>query len=124
MPSGATLDAMRVGKITLAILVFLIFRHCEAPAQQDPASLPPVTLECIAADLPRVQRLSLSRGSDADLVRLKALTQLQQLILTYADISGAGLTHLKTLTRLEELWLMETKVTDAGLEHLKPVTQL
>ena len=42
---------MRSYKIVLVILIFLIFRPLEAPAQQEPASLPAVILERIAREL-------------------------------------------------------------------------
>ena len=39
-------------------------------------------------------------------------------------MTDAGLVHLKGLTQLQWLDLAETKVTDAGLVHLKGLTQL
>jgi hypothetical protein len=62
--------------------------------------------------------------SDAGLVHLKGLTQLQWLSLDCTMVSDAGLEHLKGLTQLQTLWLNGTKVSDAGLEHLKGLTQL
>ena len=56
--------------------------------------------------------------TDADLVYLKGLTNLEVLNLDNANISDASLKHLEALTGLEELFLANTKVTDAGLEHL------
>jgi len=39
-------------------------------------------------------------------------------------ISDAGLVHLKGLTNLEDLGIQNTLVTDAGLEHLKGLSRL
>ena len=39
-------------------------------------------------------------------------------------MTDAGLVHLKGLTNLQSLDLDSTKVTDAGLEHLKGLTKL
>ena len=67
------------------------------------------------------QRLSLS---DAALVHLKGLTNLQTLNLHGTKITDAGLVHLKGLTKLQTLDLWDTKITDAGLVHLKGLTKL
>jgi len=46
--------------------------------------------------------------TDAGLVHLQQLTNLDFLNLNYAKtITDAGLEHLKGLTRLEELWLSD-----------------
>lgn len=62
--------------------------------------------------------------SDAGLVHLKGLTNIQMLDLQDTKISDAGLVHLEGLTKLDWLWLSDTKVTDAGLVHLKALTKL
>jgi Leucine rich repeat len=62
--------------------------------------------------------------SDAGLVNVKSLPQLQSLNLGHCHITDAGLEHLKGLTHLQGLALGLTNVTDAGLEHLKGLTQL
>ena len=41
-----------------------------------------------------------------------------------SPVTDAGLVHLKGLTDLQTLDLSETKATDAGLEHLKGLTEL
>jgi hypothetical protein len=62
--------------------------------------------------------------TDAGLVLLKGLTQLQSLDLSGTEVTDAGLEHLKGLTQLHTLELMGTKITNAGLEHLEGLTQL
>jgi hypothetical protein len=57
--------------------------------------------------------------TDAELKKLKDLTQLQVLLLDHTKITDAGLIHLSGLTQLKRLNLNDTKITDAGLEHLK-----
>ena len=72
------------------------------------------------AGLTQLQVLSLktARVTDAGLVNLKGLTQLHYLDLRGTNVTGTGLEHLKGLTRLKWL-LMSSPVTDAGLVHLK-----
>jgi hypothetical protein len=65
-----------------------------------------------------------TRVTDADLVHLTALTQLQKLNLGWTQVGDAGLEHLKDLTKLQRLVLDNTKVTDAGLRQLKGLTDL
>jgi len=62
--------------------------------------------------------------TDAGLVHLKGLTNLKRLNLMFSPVTDAGLIHLKGLTKLERLALNSTKVTDAGLPHLKGLTGL
>ena len=45
-------------------------------------------------------------------------------MLAGTKVTDAGLVHLKGLAQLQSLDLMEHQVTDAGLEHLKGLTQL
>ena len=58
--------------------------------------------------------------TDAGLVHLEGLTNLQSLHLSETQITDAVLVHLKGLTSLE----INTQVTGAGLVHLKGVTNL
>ena len=44
--------------------------------------------------------------------------------MSKSEISDAGLVYLKDLTNLQWLDLAETKVTDAGLVHLMGMTKL
>ena len=64
-------------------------------------------------------RLSLTPCTDADMVHVAALTELELLYLNNTKIGDAGLAHLEGLTGLWQLPLNDTKVTDAGLAHLK-----
>jgi len=74
------------------------------------------------------------RAKDADLLHLKALSNLGGVDLhshseEYAGfnevhVTGAGLAHLGGLTKLEELNLLGTNDTDAGLAHLKNLKEL
>jgi len=66
--------------------------------------------------------LSNTQITNAGLVHLKGLTNLDTLILTNTKITDAGLVHLKDLTNLIWLDLSHTQITDAGLEHLKELT--
>ena len=76
--------------------------------------------------LPEVQLLVLERSnvSDAGLERLEGLTMLQGLFLSNTKVTDAGLEHLKGLKRLRGLVLSNTKVTGDGLVHLKGLPQL
>ncbi|MBI82494.1 MAG: hypothetical protein CMJ81_04795 [Planctomycetaceae bacterium] len=76
--------------------------------------------------LTNLQTLSLygTRITDAGLVHLEGLTNLQTLSLDYTQINDAGLVHLKGLTNLQELSLRNTQTSDAGLVHLKGLTSL
>ncbi|MCY2995297.1 MAG: hypothetical protein NTY19_46660 [Planctomycetota bacterium] len=65
--------------------------------------------------------LSSTKVTDAGLIHLEGLTQLQTLNLGSTSITDAGLAHLKGLTKLQELDLSSTKVTDAGVAELKKV---
>ena len=62
--------------------------------------------------------------TDARLIHLKGLTNLETLELGDTKITDAGLVHLKGLTNLQELSLHYTQVTDAGLVNLKGLTKL
>ena len=62
--------------------------------------------------------------TDAGLVHLEPLTNLQELDLGSTEITDVGLVHLKGLTKLQTLDLGSTKITDAGLVHLKGLTKL
>jgi hypothetical protein len=62
--------------------------------------------------------------TDAGMVHLNGLTNLQFLFLGFPQITDAGLVHLKGLTNLRSLSLDCPRITDAGLEHLAGFTQL
>ena len=76
--------------------------------------------------LTNLQHLHLqnTQVADAGLVHLKGLTNLSTLGLEHTKISDAGLVHLKGLTSLKSLLLDKTKITDAGLVHLKELSKL
>jgi len=65
-----------------------------------------------------------SRITDASLVYLNELPEVQAIDLEHTPITDDGLRHLKGLTELRELNLMHTNVTDAGLVHLKGLRNL
>lgn len=62
-----------------------------------------------------------TKVTDAGLVHLQALTQLQSLHLSGSQVTDAGLEHLKGLTNLQELHLQNTTVTDEGVKKLQQV---
>ena len=68
--------------------------------------------------------LSRTRITDAGLVHLARLANLTKLTLGNTPITDAGLTHLKGLTNLQTLSLYGTRITDAGLVHLTGLTNL
>ncbi len=62
--------------------------------------------------------------TDTGLVYLQGLASLKTLCLQGTKITDAGLSRLGGLSGLEVLDLSDTKVTDAGLVHLKGLTNL
>ena len=73
-----------------------------------------------------VQMVSLSgsKVTDACMVHLGALPQLQELYLVETRVTGAGLTQLQGLTRLQSLTLCCAQVTDAAVPQLQGLTNL
>ena len=63
-------------------------------------------------------------ASDADLVHVGRLVQVEALVLGNSSISDAGLAHLTGLTQLQTLTLNHTQITDAGLAYLTGMTEL
>ncbi len=57
--------------------------------------------------------------TDADLIHLKGLTQLDSLELSSTQVSDAGLVHLRGLTKLTLLNLHGSDVSVKGVEELK-----
>ena len=57
--------------------------------------------------------------TDAGLVHLKGLANLQALDLAFTKITDSGLVHLKGLVNLQTLDLAFTKTTDAGVADLQ-----
>src|SRR5262245_27772972 len=76
----------------------------------------------------KLQNLNLStrdeRITDAALLFVSELSDLEYLDLDRTAITDAGLMHLKSLHNLKGLQLAFTPVTDAGLEHLRGLTNL
>jgi hypothetical protein len=64
------------------------------------------------------------RISDADLIHLKGLDDLQELDLTRTGVTSAGLENLKELTTLKKLFLTETRVDDNGIGSLQGLQAL
>ncbi len=62
--------------------------------------------------------------SDADLVHLEGLMQLEELSLCETHVTDLGFVHLTGLTSLRRLYFGRTQVTGAGFVHLKGMTQL
>lgn len=84
-----------------------------------------ITVDETSPDKPVIGlSLDLSDVTDAELVYLKGLAELQNLDLSGTKITDAGLVHLTGLTKLQELRLSSTKITDDGLEQLKGLSQL
>jgi hypothetical protein len=73
----------------------------------------------VLGSLPRLKRLRLDRATDATLGQIRELTQLQELEISYGDVSDAGLEHLKHLTQLKHLDLWYTGFTKQGIARLK-----
>jgi WD40 repeat protein len=62
--------------------------------------------------------------TDADLARLRGLTNLQSLLLWRTSVTDAGLDHLQGLAGLQILDLRATRITASGLAKLKGLTAL
>ena len=73
-----------------------------------------------------LEKLSLGRTNvtDAGLIHLKGLVELQLLYLDETKTSDVGLMNLKGLKQLQDLDLRATKVSDTGLENFKGLTRL
>lgn len=73
-------------------------------------------------DLTQLKSLMLpEKISDAGLVHVKNLKDLESLNVYHSTVTDAGLVHFEGLTRLRDLDVGETKVTDAGVSKLKKV---
>ena len=98
----------------------------DKPPAQTAAADPVAALKKLGANIERneqgeVVEVSLrgTKITDAGLVHLKGLTELQKLNLSRSNITDAGLVHLKGLTGLVALDVGNTKITDAGIAELK-----
>lgn len=68
--------------------------------------------------------LSYPQVTDDDLEHLKELSEVKQLSLHGAAVTDAGLEHLREMFELRRLYLVDTQVSDAGLEYLHELTRL
>ncbi|TWU06314.1 M56 family metallopeptidase [Stieleria varia] len=76
-------------------------------------------------NFPNLRLVNLPEGvSDADLVHLSGLSELEILTLQHLNVSDAGLSHLQRLTNVETLYLKRTRITDGGLVNLAGMTNL
>ena len=71
-----------------------------------------------------LREIAAHADTDAELVHLRGLSDLESLVLSSTQVTDAGLVHLKGFSDLEGLALMETGVTDAGLAHLSGLSNL
>ena len=62
--------------------------------------------------------------ADAELVHLKSLSNLGELVLADTNITDDGLQQLDTLALLKSLSLSNTQVSDAGLAYLQSLQEL
>ena len=77
-------------------------------------------------DLAHVRSLGFTRQAitEADLMSVERLTQLEFLNLARTNVTDAAMFHLKGLVNLEMLYLYETAISDDGLKHLAGLTRL
>jgi hypothetical protein len=80
----------------------------------------PRAVTCITADA----NGNLTEISDAELVHLGWLTQLELLNLNGTLVTDASLVDIQELPRLRFLGLRRTQITDTGLSHLRGLVRL
>ena len=68
-----------------------------------------------------VNTIASTKVTDAGLVHLKGMTNLQWVNLWQTQVTDAGLMRLKDVTNLQQLWLQDTMVTRAGIAKLQQV---
>ena len=76
------------------------------------------------ADLKSLTYLSLGDVTDAGMVHLSKLTNLEELALHGPTITDDGLAHLQSLNNLDVLYLRGTGVTGRGLAYLSELKEL
>ena len=71
--------------------------------------------------LPNLQGLNLAetKVTDAGLKHLKGLGKLRHLDLSFTSVADRGLVHIKGLTNLKWLDLDDTRITDEGVKKLQ-----
>jgi Leucine-rich repeat (LRR) protein len=60
-----------------------------------------------------------TKVTDAGLVHLEGLNQLEAVNLNNTKVTDVGIEHLHGLTKLRFLWISGTQVTNAGREKLR-----
>ena len=65
-----------------------------------------------------------SEVTDADLVPLRALSEIDEMSLAHSQVSDCGLIRLSGLQKLERLSLADTFVRDEGMAYLKNLEKL
>ena len=77
------------------------------------------------ASLPKLRTVGLGHSiTDAGLVYVAGLKQVETLTLVGAPLKGSGLANLSGMTKLRSLNLESTSVDDASLAHLQGLKQL
>ncbi|NQU24227.1 MAG: hypothetical protein HQ567_23340 [Candidatus Nealsonbacteria bacterium] len=71
-----------------------------------------------------IVRFDGTQVTDAGLVHLKSLPNIEAIDLLDTRVTDAGLAHLKSLRSLQWLRFDGTEVSDAGLVHLEDLTDL
>lgn len=79
---------------------------------------------CLEPLKTRLCGLALSRASDAGLVHVSGLKNLEALDLSYSAVSNAGLAQLSGLKNLVQLNLGDTSISNGGLPHLRGLKNL
>jgi hypothetical protein len=62
--------------------------------------------------------------TDAGMMDIAGLTELESITLCRSQITDAGLVYLKDLARLKRLTIVSPHITDAGLVHLQGLSKL
>lgn len=80
----------------------------------------------LLSEFPCLESLDITGGAitEAGLVNLKGLKDLQRLYLNDLTITNDALANLSDLTKLDVLSLRNTKIDGKGIAHLKQLTQL
>ena len=78
------------------------------------------------ASMKQLERLHLGEVdlSDSGLNRLGGLTNLVELNVRGTKVTNAGLAYLRNMSRLANIDLSETRITGAGLSHIAGLTRL
>jgi len=99
-------------------------RPADKGVSSDPITNDELAHLSILTSLGRLHLILKTGITDAGLVHLKNLRNLQDVCLCGANITDAGLGNLKGLKGLQVLDISGTKITDAGLIHLQDLPKL